>query len=101
MKKIFGLFGFILALPALLTALEIVPVAPQDGATVPLLSPAQKAFVTMPREPRIKFFADAEKLFAERAPIYAQAPLAVDTDGLTPAEVAGAILDLVPGRGCL
>ncbi len=61
MKKIFGLFGFILTLPALLTALEIVPVAPQDGATVPLLSPAQKAFVTMPREPRIKFFADAEK----------------------------------------
>ena len=46
-------------------------------------------------------FADAEKLFAERAPIYAQAPFAVDTDGLTPAEVAGAILDLLPGRGCL
>ena len=40
-------------------------------------------------------FADAEKLFAERAPIYAQAPFVVDTDGLTPAEVADAIRDLV------
>ena len=37
-------------------------------------------------------FADAEALFAARAPIYAQAPFAVDTDGLTPAEVADAIL---------
>ena len=43
-------------------------------------------------------FADAEKLFAERAPIYAQAPFVVDTDGLTPAEVADAILGLLPGR---
>ena len=61
MKKTFGLFGFILAFPALLTALEIVTVAPEDGATVPLLNAAQKAFVTMPRGPRIKFFADAAK----------------------------------------
>lgn len=37
-------------------------------------------------------FADAEALFAARTPIYAQAPFAVDTDGLTPAEVADAIL---------
>ena len=37
MGKFFGLFGFIFTLPALLTALEIVTVAPKDGATVPLL----------------------------------------------------------------
>ena len=37
-------------------------------------------------------FADAEALFAARAPIYAQAPHAVDTDDLTPDAVAGAIL---------
>ena len=43
-------------------------------------------------------FADAEALFAARAPIYAQAPFVVDTDGLTPAEVADAILGLLPGR---
>ena len=42
-------------------------------------------------------FADAEALFAARAPIYAQAPHAVDTDGLTPAAVADAILALL---GC-
>ena len=43
-------------------------------------------------------FADAEALFAARAPIYAQAPFAVDTDGLTPAAVADAILiQLTPG----
>ena len=40
-------------------------------------------------------FADAEALFARRAPIYAQAPFAVDTDGLTPAEVASAILSVL------
>ena len=40
-------------------------------------------------------FADAEALFAARAPIFAQAPFVVDTDGLTPAEVADAIQDLV------
>ena len=36
-------------------------------------------------------FADAEALFAARQDIYALAPFAVDTDGLTPAEVAAAI----------
>ena len=40
-------------------------------------------------------FADADALFARRAPIYAQAPFAVDTDGLTPAEVASAILSVL------
>ena len=61
MKKIFALFGFIFTLPAFLAALEIVTIAPGDGATVPLLNPAQKAFINMPRAERIKFFADAEK----------------------------------------
>ena len=36
-------------------------------------------------------FADAEALFAARAPIYALAPYAVDTDDKTPAEVAEAV----------
>ena len=36
-------------------------------------------------------FADAETLFAARQDIYAQAPFAVDTDALTPGEVAAAI----------
>lgn len=48
-------------LPLVLAALEIVSAAPQDGATVPLLNAAQKAFVTLPRAERIAFFADAEK----------------------------------------
>ena len=39
-------------------------------------------------------FADAEALFAARAPIYARAPHAVDTDGLSPGEVAELIADL-------
>ena len=39
-------------------------------------------------------FADAEVLFAARAPIYALAPHAVDTDGLSPGEVAESIADL-------
>ena len=42
-------------------------------------------------------FADAEMLFERRTPIYAQAPHIVDTDGLTPAGVADAILDVL---GC-
>ena len=37
-------------------------------------------------------FADAEALFAARAPIYAQAPFVVDTDGKTPGEVADEIV---------
>lgn len=40
-------------------------------------------------------FADADALFASRLPLYAQAPFAVDTDGLTPAEVASAILSVL------
>ena len=39
-------------------------------------------------------FADAEVLFAARAPIYALAPHAIDTDGLSPGEVAESIVDL-------
>ena len=34
-------------------------VAPENGATVPLLSDEQKAFLDMPREERVKKFADA------------------------------------------
>ena len=37
-------------------------------------------------------FADAETLYAARRDIYALAPYAVDTDGLSPDEVAGKIL---------
>ena len=56
------LFSWLLSiLPLVLAALEIVSVAPQDGARVPLLNAAQKAFVTLPRAERIAFFADAEK----------------------------------------
>lgn len=39
-------------------------------------------------------FADAETLYAARQDIYALAPCAVDTDGLSPDEVAGKILAL-------
>ena len=46
-------------------------------------------------DPSRPLFADAEALFARRESLYAQAPLAVDTDGLTPAEVADAILSLL------
>ena len=34
-------------------------IAPENGATVPLLSDEQKAFLDMPREERVKKFADA------------------------------------------
>ena len=37
-------------------------------------------------------FADADALYAAREPVYALAPYALDTDGRTPAEVAGAII---------
>jgi shikimate kinase len=40
-------------------------------------------------------FADADALFAAREPIYAQAPYAVDTDGKSPAGVAGEILGII------
>ena len=40
-------------------------------------------------------FADADALYARRAPIYAQAPFAVDTDGLTPDAVAGEIVTIL------
>ena len=39
-------------------------------------------------------FADAEALYARREPIYAQAPFAVDTDGLSPGDVAAAVVYL-------
>ena len=54
--------GALLALlPVVLSALEITLSSPRDGATVPLLNDKHKAFLTMPREERIAFFADAEK----------------------------------------
>ena len=40
-------------------------------------------------------FADAEALFAARAPVYAQAPYVVDTDGKTPDEVADEIVSVL------
>ena len=40
-------------------------------------------------------FADADALYARRAPIYAQAPFAVDTDGKTPDEVAEEIVTIL------
>ena len=46
-------------------------------------------------DPSRPLFSDAEALFAARQALYAQAPLAVDTDGLTPAGVADAILSLL------
>ena len=45
-------------------------------------------------------FADAEALYARRGAIYSQAPFAVDTDGKTPAEVAGEIVAALKGAGC-
>jgi shikimate kinase len=46
-------------------------------------------------DPSRPLFADAEALFAARQALYAQAPLAVDTDGLTPTGIAEAILTLL------
>lgn len=46
---------------ALLSALEITPSAPEEGAVMPLLNAGQKAYLTMPREERVKFFADSKK----------------------------------------
>ena len=40
-------------------------------------------------------FADADALFAAREPVYARAPYAVDTDGLSPAEVADAVVRIL------
>ena len=40
-------------------------------------------------------FKDAGALYARREPLYALAPFVVDTDGKTPAEVAGEIVKLL------
>ena len=40
-------------------------------------------------------FADADALFARREPLYARAPFAVDTDGLTPGDVAAAVVRIL------
>ena len=53
--------GLLLAVPGILSALEIALASPRDGATVPLLNDAQKAFLALPRGERIAFFSDAEK----------------------------------------
>ena len=39
-------------------AAELRLTEPPKGAMVPLLHPVQRAFLTMPREPRIRYFAD-------------------------------------------
>ena len=53
--------GLLLAIPGILSALEISLKSPRDGATVPLLNDKHKAFLDLPRKERIAFFADAEK----------------------------------------
>ena len=53
--------GLLLAVPGILSALEIALALPRDGATVPLLNDKHKAFLALPREERIAFFSDAEK----------------------------------------
>ena len=40
-------------------------------------------------------FADADVLFSAREPVYAQAPHAVDTDGLSPAEAADEVVRIL------
>ena len=40
-------------------------------------------------------FKDADALYARRQSLYAQAPFVVDTDGKTPAEVAGGIVRIL------
>ena len=40
-------------------------------------------------------FADAEALYARREPLYAQAPFAVDTDSLSPGDVAAAVVRIL------
>ena len=61
MKNKWLYLGWLLALPALLSALEISLASPRNGATVPLLNDKHKAFLAMPRKERIKFFSNAEK----------------------------------------
>ena len=61
MKKRWLLLGCLWAIPGMLAALEITLSTPADGATMPLLNKAQKAFVTMPHKERIAFYADAAK----------------------------------------
>ena len=46
-------------------------------------------------DPSRPLFADADALFARREALYAQAPLALDTDGRTPAEIAETILGML------
>ena len=53
--------GLLLAIPGILSALEISLASPREGATVPLLNEKHKAYLDMPRAERIAFFADAEK----------------------------------------
>ena len=46
-------------------------------------------------DPSRPLFADADALFARREALYAQAPLALDTDARTPAEIAETILGML------
>ena len=61
MKKLLLWILCCAAFPGVLAALEIALTAPTDGATVPLLNTAQKAFLDLPRKERVAFFADAAK----------------------------------------
>lgn len=48
-------------MPGVLVAASLNLVAPQDGAIVPTLSDGQKAYLTMPRDERVAFFANPAK----------------------------------------
>ena len=60
MKRMLSYFTALAALALVAGAQALTLTSPQNGATVPLLSEKQKAFMRMTREERAPFFDDAQ-----------------------------------------
>ena len=60
MKRLLSCFTALVAFALVAGAQALTLTSPQNGATVPLLSEKQKAFMHMTREERVPFFDDAQ-----------------------------------------
>ena len=60
MKRMLSYFTVLAALALVAGAQALTLTSPENGATVPLLSEKQKAFMRMTREERAPFFDDAQ-----------------------------------------
>ena len=60
MKRLLSCFTALVAFALVAGAQALTLTSPENGATVPLLSEKQKAFMRMTREERAPFFDDAQ-----------------------------------------